>query len=273
MKSFVFVQVIVWCFCILASCQTPAEPEFTREISVAGLLQTFTSQQTIRVYYTTDRLTDPVPRESLFVTDARITVSGPDGIVVFNYVQDSTDIHYPHKYVDHPEALQMIPGAQYTLRVESDAGTVTGTTTIPEPVRIESPVSGSTVHAGTPVLASWSETSQQAFIVNLLEPPLRYLDQSSQDTVVARNISDYGLRTSRMEFSGQRFWYHLRQTPGPSHLELVESDRRYTIKVMALDRNARLHLFDGQDICGIEGGYGYFGSAVADSVDIYVVEP
>lgn len=44
------------------------------------------------------------------------------------------------------------------------------------------------------------------------------------------------------------------------------------MKIMALDKNFKHHLFDGYDISGVTNGYGLFGSAVVDSLDIFVIK-
>jgi len=252
-------------FLILNNCDNPSALKFQTGISVFAILHPEWKHQEIFVYHTYENIADSVSEEDLFVKDAIVTLlSGSDQKIELTYIFDTDRMQ--SRYIDSTEYLNVMPGSQYKLIVETEFGTLEGKTVVPNPIRILAPEQGDSIEDRADVEIRWNAVENaEGYIVNLLSPPEKI------------QFNENIFYTSRY-----RRWFNSIDTifviPGKYiqyeefYGEFIEENRRYTLKVMALDKNFKHHLFDGYDVSGVTNGYGLFGSAVVDSLDFFVIK-
>ncbi|MBU4445246.1 DUF4249 domain-containing protein [bacterium] len=251
----------------LYNCDNPSAPKFQTEISVFAILHPEWEHQEIFVYRTYENIADSVSEEDLFEKDARVTVSGYNQQIEFTYIYDADLRH--SKYIDSTQRLIVVPGKQYELRIESEFGTLKGKTTVPFPIRILAPEQGDSIEDKSDVEIRWNAVENaEGYIINLISPPVRTQFDENHFSI-GRDIHWFNSTDTLFVIPGKYILYY-DSHPYP-HSEYIEENRRYTLKVMALDKNFKHHLFDGYDISGVTNGYGLFGSAVVDSLDFFVV--
>ncbi|MCK4448693.1 MAG: DUF4249 family protein [Candidatus Marinimicrobia bacterium] len=246
----------------LYNCDNPSTPKFQTEISVFAILHPDWKHQEIYVYRTYENIADSVSKEDLFEKDARVTVSGYNQQIEFTYFYDA-DLRQS-RYIDSTEHLNVMPGSQYKLIVETEFGTLEGKTVVPNPIRILAPEQGDSIkdRADVDIRLNAVENAE-GYIINLLSPPEKIW-------------MNYNFRSTRCFNSTDTIFVipgeYIRYEDFSRFGEFIEENRRYTLKVMALDKNFKHHLFDGYDISGVTNGYGVFGSAVVDSLDFFVIK-
>jgi len=260
------------CFIIfilsLYNCDNPSAPKFQTEISVFAILHPEWEHQEIYVYRTYENIADSVSKEDLFVKDAIVTLSGSDQQIGFTYVFNTDRMQ--SRYIDSTQRLIVVPGKQYELRIESEFGILKGKTVVPHPISILAPEQGDSIEDKSDVKIRWNAVENaEGYIINLLSPPER--NQFDENIFwIYRERRYFNSIDTLFVIPGKYIRYY--DTHPHPYSEFIEENRRYTLKVMALDKNFKHHLFDGYDISGVTNGYGLFGSAVVDSLDFFVVK-
>ncbi len=247
-------------------CNFPDAPDFKQEISIIAILRPDVEYQQVSIYYTHEFISDSIRAEDLFITDAAVRLSGAGQEIEFSYYFDQN--YLKSMYIDSKEKIIVRPGEYYEIRIETDNEILTGHTVVPHSLKIITPqVKDSLLNNNCFNLLWNSDKSAHGYIINLLSPPIRiqfsensYYNYRSTNCFYTTDTS-YVISADYINFPNE-----------PPYGEYLEEDLRCTVKIMALDENFKNHLFDGYDICGIEGGYGLFGSATIDSVDFYVIE-
>lgn len=224
---------------------------FQQQISVTGLLSPVYEFQEVFVYYTTDKVGEPVDPTQLFVTNAIVTIRSENQEVNFSYYLDEQN---RPKYIDQPTSLQIVAGEIYHLSVQSDAGNISGQTTVPGNFQILAPQNGSILAQHQPYTVSWT-TSQNAaaYIINLKLPP-QEIQITPDSSIIYQPVETYHTFDSALTIPAYVF-----REPG-----------KYMLQIMACDENFKRHFFDEWDVAGIEGGYGYFASGAVDTLHFFV---
>ena len=224
--------------------------EFVREASVDAILTTGPAPQIIQIYYSTDKIDEAVDRETLFVRDAQVFVKNAAQEIRFHYfVQRDTaffdgSVFEMQWFVDAPDSLRVVPGETFELLVETDAGVITGETTVPGDFEMFQPAETSDFFTEQALNVSWSASAGAAWYrVGVVRPPEEIV--VSPDTSVFRRWTQY-YETSET------------QTIIPEHVFFHAGT--YDIFVEAFDENFRRFAVDGFDRGGVTGGYGLFGS-------------
>lgn len=251
----------------LYNCDNPSAPKFQTEISVFAILHPEWKHQEIYVYRTYENIADSVSKEDLFVKDAIVTlISGSDQKIELTYIFDTDRMQ--SRYIDSTEHLNVMPGSQYKLIVETEFGTLEGKTVVPNPIRILAPEQGDSIEDKSNLEIRWNVVKNaEGYIINLFSPPEK-IQFDENDFYTRRETHWFNLTDTLFVIPGE----YIRYEDFSNFGEFIEENRRYTLKIMALDKNFKHHLFDGYDISGVTNGYGLFGSAVVDSLDIFVIK-
>ncbi len=224
-------------------------PEFKKEISVIGVLDTSHQPQKIYAFYTA-KLDD----DNESIHNALVEISSETqklkftlGADTFN-IRDAPNLRY--YFCDRPETLHVIPEKKYRLRlVTADRDSLLGETVVPGKFSIITPAARS-IKTDKSLLIQWTKSQgAYGYIINVFDPPF-------EDPPGSGNYYHY---------STPRIF----QTNDTSYTLYDKYDFRkgnYKIKVMAYDKNFHYHHAEGISSCGVIGGYGVFGSGVIDSV-------
>jgi hypothetical protein len=226
-------------------------PEFKKEISVVGILDTSHQPQKIYAFYTARLSEDP---ESIH--NALVEISSGIQKVQFNigvdtlYTAPQPSIRY--YYTDRPETLQVIPEMKYHLRlVTAEGDSVMGETIVPGKFHIITPEPTSKVDTNL-VIVWTSSKGAYGYVINVIHPPYEYEYPPG---------------------SGQYHYYSSYPESYPTVDTTYSIYNRYSfrpgtyvIKVLAYDQNYHYHHAEAISSCGVIGGYGVFGSGVIDSV-------
>jgi len=252
-------------FCLLA-CDNPEAPPFKEEASVFAVLFANLESQQVFVYRAHEDVADSLRNEDLFIPDAIVRIADSEREVNFTCRYDSS--YRRLKYTNTVEKLRVRPGERYRLTVKTEIGTMTGTTTVPSSICFLAPPEGGCVRHHSEVEVRWRATENAyGYAINLLGPPWNN-GFSGAYAGTGRDISTFSTTDTMLVLPDKYITYEEK----PKFGWYLEEERRYTVKIMALDRNFKHHLFDGYEVAGVHGGYGLFGSAVVDSLDIYVVK-
>lgn len=265
-KILLFTTILI--LLLIFRCENSTKPEFKREVSVKAFISPYWKYQEIYVYYSTDSLDREMEPKEVFIRDAKVIVTGAHQKVSFHYIEDE---YGSPKFIDIPDTLKVIPGERYTLRIETDVGTVTGETVVPEEIKIINPADGETFRDKTPVYIEWEQNNTlPPYGLDFLGPLYKWeLDSVSHDSLSRRDFENFYSYTNSFCIDSIYIRYY-KAHPNP-YCKYVGEDRRYTIIVIAVDENYKEYYLNAGKSCGIENGYGFFGSAVVDSVDIFVV--
>lgn len=252
MKNIFAILII---FIMLFSCEkNPAnDNRFVRGISVGCLLSSFYQEQQVVVYYATGKVDEIVNRDELFAKDAEVTIKGENQEINFHYYVVPK---YGPVFTDLPDTLQILSGKQYHLKVETDVGNIVGETTVPGKFRIIAPEKGKILNKNEPTTIKWSNSiGAHAYIINI-KFPAREIQITPDSILIYHPLNMYNSFDTT---------YTIPQFT-------LGEQGKYVVEVMACDDNFKNHLFNGSNISGIEGGYGFFGSAMVDSLHFFVTE-
>ncbi len=250
MKSILYILLL-----LLLSCENLTDAAFKREVSVACVLSNYYERQEIYIYYTSEGAKNISNRDSLFVKDAGVEVSSLSQNIPFYLNKNYNDEHPGWVYKDSGQKLKVSGGTTYTLNIKTDAGTVSGATTVPDSFTIVFPRPGEYYEPESILTAEWERKPGAAiYFVEHLTPP---------DTVFSYRTGKYEVRRFLSNFSTTGNAFALGENS-------VLKKGNHILRVMACDINLKRHLFDDIDISGLKGGYGYFGSAFVDTVSFFI---
>lgn len=223
-------------------------PEFKKEISVVGILDTSHQPQKIYAFYTAKLNEEP---ESIH--DALVEISSEIQKLQFTLGADTLDISYrsnlEYYYCDRPETLQVIPEMKYRLRlVTSEGDSVLGETLVPGKFHIITPEPTSIKVDNNLVIAWTRSNGAYGYVINVTYPPYEWPPGSGQ----YYHFPPVSYQTVDTTYS----IYHRHGFPTGT----------YVIKILAYDQNYHYHHAEAISSCGVIGGYGVFGSGVIDSV-------
>ena len=249
MKLTIFLQLLF----VIISCEEQVAPSFYKETSVAAILSPYYSTQEIFVYYTFDNEYDSNMRNRNFVMDAHVEVYSPTQEVIFSKGYGTNGLL---SYQDTTEKLIVVPGQTYHLSLKTETGLIKGQTTVPDSFKITAPITGSRYSLGADIELTWDKSKNaEVYLINHVFPPDTVIDRHTGQQKILRMVNSdftYDTNYSFSEFS-------------------FTSKGEHIIRIMACDINFKGHMFDEVYISGIEGGYGYFGSGIVDSVVVKIV--
>jgi hypothetical protein len=250
MRIILFILVI-----FLVSCEETVTPKFKREVSVGCLISPYYKQQQLIVCYTTDVTDTAINWTNVFVYNGMAFLQNGTRRGSFQISQD----HYGQPFFTlSSDSINILAGETYTLQVETDAGSITGSTKVPESFKISAPIMDKTYKRGEDIDIAWSKSiNAEVYIINLRGPGF-YIDRKTGEisTTIRTILNNYSF-DEHFCIKGYGF-------PG--------DPGKYTIIVMACDENFKRHKLDGIHISGIEGGYGYFSSGVVDTLNFLITE-
>ncbi len=248
MKTTIFIIVLF----ILISCSEQVAPSFYKETSIAAIISPYFLTQEIYVYYTFDEEYNPNLRNRNFVMDADVRVYSTAQNVILSVSYGSNRLL---SYRDTSDKLKIVPGQTYFLSVETETGIITGQTTAPDSFKITVPISESTFPNGTNIRLEWEESKNaEVYLINHVLPPDTVIDRQTGQQKIKRLVNTDFTYDTNYFFSEFSFTHK----------------GKHILRVMACDRNFKRHMFDEVHISGIQGGYGYFGSGIVDSVVINI---
>ena len=241
-------STIIILMLLLGNCDhSPTKVEsFQKTISIVGILDNSANPQKIYAFYTTG-----LNEATEFVPDAVVTVSSNGQHIRFSPVCDS--IRRICYYSDRPGTLQVFPEVKYHLTLVTPEGdSLYGETVVPGEFKIIEPMGG-TIKTENSLSIRWSRSqSAYGYILNLINPPTEHPPGSG-------NFIHHQPSCYQTEDTSYTIFREYGFKPG-----------KYTIKVMAYDKNYHYHHAEGISRCGVIGGYGVFASAVIDSVSFDV---
>jgi len=238
------------------SCDSPSEPEFHNEISVSCILRPYLHYQRVYVYYTTDQINEDIVKDSLFVRNAKVTISNVRQTVRFSYHR-MNDYQKTKVFIDKDEKLIVIPGERYQLHIETDIGEVNGETLVPSEFHIVEPADSQVVRNRN-ITIKWTGVKNSFwYFGNILSPAIQQIGYSSvYRKIVTFNTCYTSISSTLSKYSEME------------HLYYVGDSTRYTIKIIGVDKNVKNNIIDKIDCCGLDSGYGIFGSAIIDSINV-----
>ncbi len=245
-----WIIIVIFSFILLVSyCDNLPNklPEFKKEISVVGILDTSHQPQKIYAFYTARLMEHP---ESIH--NALVEISSDVQKLQFTLGVDTLNVAFGpnvrYYYCDRPDTLKVIPEMRYHLRlVTAEGESVIGETVVPGKFRIIAPEPTTKVDKN--LVIAWTRSKgAYGYVINVTYPDYEWPPGSGQyhsfrpvsytttDTSYAI-YNKYGFRTGT-----------------------------YVIKILAYDQNYHYHHAEAISSCGVIGGYGVFGSGVIDSV-------
>ncbi len=224
---------------------------FSREISMYSLLMTHQTQQRVYVYYTTDRIFENINATELFVQNANVTLRSNNGEVAFQNQQEGRN----PVFMNTPNTLPILSEKTYQLTVESDAGVIRGSTTVPGAFQIIQPTPNQTITPDSLPLRWIAGKNAAGYIINIIQPEVQ-LPITPDSVLVYRPIRTFS--TVETHYTVSKYFV---MEPG-----------EYTLQILAYDENFRKHEIEGYDASGITGGYGMFASAAVDTLHFFVSE-
>ena len=270
----------------LMACTLPKEelfePDYEPEVSVFGVLSNDADYEFVIVERTlllNEDFENNDTQQSLIIDDARVFVIGATDTVEFFFKQDKSvrgnDSEFTlarGAYFDSSHGLEVIPGERYSLSVElADGQCVTGETWIPSAPKIQKPKQASVLHIQEVKQDSiiWKgHPDDFLYLPRFLIPTWTtdYADNPSE-IVLLYNVSEEGTWTSL----GPVYYFYQNNNPNKFQFSA-------TIKVYSLDQNlydytqkSGLAELTGQSLNLVKGGVGVFGSMMADSVTVSLV--
>lgn len=241
-RIYVFIALTAF---VLQSCENPSENLNEHfNLSLAGILTTDAVMNELFVYKT-EMFSNPVDT-NLFIRDATVNVTDENNN---NYAFAYYNEFYLETYMNR--TLRCQPGKKYVVNVKTEFGEITGTTEFPGDFEILNYRDGDSV--------SW--------VNNEINIELEW----------TKSENAYGyIITSRLEYKGWRgyIFSHSRTQfalQNKCKIKYEHRDDEYLglkITISAYDRNYHLHHFDQYDAAGVEGGYGYLGSATVKSLNL-----
>jgi hypothetical protein len=258
-KYFIFLLILLFWI----GCEDIPNAQFKQEVSVACVISAHYENQQMYIYYTSESTQNIDNREKLFVKNAHVEIASDNQIVPFKYGIYEVPHYLPEFppsifsiYKDYDQKLRVENNKTYTLQVETDAGTVTGSTTVPAPFNILYPEKNSTINGEGGIFAKWQKSEGSAmYLIEHVSPPDTFISRMTGEQVIRSNVASNWTANTSVELES---FYRL------------PKKGKHTLRVIACDINFKRHLLDGVHISGIEGGYGYFGSAVVDTTDFYI---
>lgn len=249
-KFLIFIVFLVF------SCEETMSPKFSEELSVGCIISPFYKTQTLIVAHTTDVVDSSRNWCSHFDYKARASLIS--GSINSEFIQDTTARGEPVFKLVHSD-FTISSGETYQLVVESGTNKIKGATTVPGEFKITSPLKNQEFEKGETINFSWTNsTGAQVYIVNLKGP--RYFHHGPVDSTEANKQyllkSDYSFDLH----------YTIEKTSIPF------DSGKYTIMIMACDKNLKRHQFDEVHTSGITCGYGYFGSGTVDTLSFFIIE-
>ncbi len=245
-------------FLILIGCTTMPDAPFKREASVACLLSNYYNNQELFIYYTSEGSHDINDRDSLFVKDAHVTVSSASQLIPFELntsVKNHDNGRPGWVFKDTGQKLKLVAAKNYTLDIETEVGKISGETTMPDSFNILFPEQGARYNGTNFPDGRWEAHAGAAiYIVEHVMPPDTFISSRTGKQEIYRHLINGSTTGSSYTFNEKG---NLKKG---NHL----------LRVIACDINFKRHLFDGVDISGVKGGYGYFGSAFVDTVSFYI---
>lgn len=266
--KFFKTSLIAFAVLVLISCLNTTSPKFKEEISVFAVLQQGADQHYVFVYKTYEDIEDLIETEELFIKDAEVKVESSSQSIDYSYFYDELQYNAPSRYIDLEQKVIVKPGEKYTLTVKTGIGLLTGETIVPNPIKLLAPINGSTFKDRSILEISWEkDDTVYGYVIKLEGPPYEW--EWREGTIYkGRDSFMFNTTDNSIQIPGKYIRYYEEHWRG----QYIETDRRYTIKVMGFDKNFKQHQFDGYPIAGVENGYGVFGSVVIDSVDVFVVK-
>lgn len=252
-------------FIFIFNCKNNSAPKFEEEISVYVVLEKGLEQHFIFVYRTFEDVEQLIEAEELFIKNGEVEIRNSDSVYKFDYYIDSTNYYTPSRYTNISEKFVIESGETYSLKIETDIGTLKGETTVPNPIRLLTPYPNTYTTDRTPLEIIWEKDDTAfGYVINLKGPPYNFSWQGK--TTVRRDIHIFNTVNQSIIIPGELIRYDEQHWNG----EFIEDERRYTLILMGFDENFKHHEFDGYPVAGIENGYGVFGSVVVDSLNIFV---
>jgi len=244
--------VIIFLSIFLVSCCDDLPntlPEFKKEISVVGILDTSHQPQKIYAFYTARLNEQP---ES--IQNALVEISSELQTLQFKIGADTFDTAYQPRlryyYCDRPETLQVIPEMKYHLRlVTAEGDSVMGETIVPGKFHIITPEPTSITVDNYLVVAWTKSKGAYGYVINVIHPPYEWPPGSGH------YYHYYYPETYQTVDTTYCIYNRYGSKPGT-----------YVIKILAYDQNYHYHHAEAISSCGVIGGYGVFGSGVIDSV-------
>lgn len=259
----------------LFNCDNATNPEEIKDASVVCILRNHLNQQTALVYYTSPDKIDDIhdvfhyksDESKLFADDAEVKISTGENEYQFEYFKKiiPDENYYDEiiqKFICKSDDFVVKPKKSYNLFVETDAGIIRGSTQVPQDINIQIPEDSATVY-NRQVKVKWNKIDgSDEYYLKVLG--LRYKSKYHNSVMYYWGSSN--------ATTNNYYKFSLPDTTGYSQLENripLDDPPRFVIKVMAIDTNLYNH-FNGAIKAGIEGGYGVFGSATVDSVEIFL---
>lgn len=257
-----WVEYIVLCVAAFAlvSCEKVADPGPREELSLLFQVVAQQNEQRCYVFRTVDLTYRPVyePPNSVeyfpVVEAASVHLRDSVGrLYPLTLRTDTIAARGAKKYFATPDSLTIVPGHQYFVAVRSAASAISGATTVPGDFMIKNPTQSDVLHfqnGGVSLDVAWASSRDAAGYLVLVSlfgqtySGLRgtYIQEfTTRDTVLNRVVNSY-----------------------------ISRPDTCTIEVRAYDRNYDNHRFKNAEFAGVQGGYGFFGSAVSRKVTVRV---
>lgn len=263
-RKIIGLFIIGFLFLQLIACDTPVESKYTPTLSVQGMLQPFMPTQELYVYQTTSLQNHPVESDSLLVQDAVVTLT--DQTSEYNY-RGVENLQHPY-YTLSTDSLDLRPGHRYRLTVKTPELELHGATTIPEQIAITSPKPFSQLPEGQDVRVKWGIVDYaHGYVLDIYGTMIASTNYITGEPDTSRIL--YGsFATTDTSYLLSHFLIH--PIKPSEYADILESRQTALIIVMAVDRNFYLHQFVEVPTAGLDQGYGYFGSATVDTVQVYL---
>ena len=241
-----FVLVLFTLLILITGCnKVTTEPTGIDDYSVLAYITSDSAKQKIFVYRA-------VPLNSndssdYFYDKAEVSVTGNSTLEKYSYYNDN---YYDEYYVDSTSHFK--PGETYYLNIKTGAETVTGETTLPGDFEITSLKNYQVIIVDKTIKLDlkWTKSNNAyAYIINFNLPITYYYGGSTfyiKDAFITNDTT--------FNFSDDAF------------ISAIDTSQYSIVSVTAVDKNFYQHHFEEYNSCGLNKGYGYFGSGTVKKV-------
>jgi len=259
---------------VLFSCETVVDSQqYTQKISTVCILRPYLENQRVFVYETTksipDSLTNISPGKSAapyFLESAQVKILYHNSIIPLHLQKDSYRTQENRYFTN--QNLKIDKGNKYYLEIKYDGIKISGQTNIPEQINISHPAD-STILDSKIFNLKWNKSiGAKKYLIHTIQPAVIFIDnQGNKVDTFRQSGSEYKtnmpkIQLNTLDFSKLNIY-------NESQFDYLNDTLKYQIKVMAIDSNLYNH-FKGAKRAGLNNGYGVFGSAVMDSIDVYL---
>ena len=239
-----------------------------QKISTICILRPHLENQRVFIYETTKSIPDSLSSNfgaksaaQYFLKTAQVKILYRNSSLPLHLQKDTFRTKEIRYFTN--QNLKINKGNKYFIEIKYDSRKISGQTYIPEQINITYP-NDSTFLKTKFLNIKWDRTTNAknyiiktkppSLLVNNMTDTMKFNGPTYKTSALEKEIDLSKITSLNIDLSNYKF---------------LNDTLRYQIKVMAIDTNLYKH-FKGAKRAGLDTGYGVFGSAVMDSINVFL---